>query len=333
MKNLNLLLIGLLLIPTLFLTSCDRGEEPVVYTTPQFTLLKDYMVANNYDLDKILTSPDGKSFVVDAPATEAEVAAFLNTYYIIDLRSATDFALGRVSGAKNVAFANILTEAANAGTKDILVVCYTGNTATYATALLRLYGYRNTRALKWGMSGWNSNFNTWASKIGNPASGHANWSNDAAATPPAYTEPSINTTGTDGASILKKRVEAVVAEGTKVASIADVLANPTNYYINNYFSATDYGAYGHVKGAYRIQPLTLVANNHLNLNSSTTAKIATYCYTGQTSGAITAWLRVLGYDAYTINFGMNGFWNDNPGWGTSGNRWTNSKSKTLSVVN
>jgi rhodanese-related sulfurtransferase len=333
MRKLSLLLIGLFMLPMLILTSCDRGDDPVVNQTPKFDLMKDYMVANNYDLDKILTSPDGKSFVVDAPATEADVAAFLSTYYIIDLRSAADFATGRVNGAKNVAFANILTEAANAGTKDILVVCYTGNTATYATSLLRLYGYRNARALKWGMSGWNTNFNTWASKIGNTASGHANWSFEAAATPPVYSAPTISSTGTDGLSILKKRVEAVVAEGTKVATVADVLANPTSYFINNYFSAADYTAYGHVKGAYRIQPLTLGANNHLNLNPSATAKIATYCYTGQTSGAITAWLRVLGYDAYTINFGMNGFWNDNPGWGTSGNKWTNSKSKSLSVVN
>ncbi|MDX5585695.1 MAG: hypothetical protein QNK20_12435 [Aureibaculum sp.] len=42
------LLIGLLLIPTLFLTSCDRGEEISGGTvTPAFTFLKDHMVVNN----------------------------------------------------------------------------------------------------------------------------------------------------------------------------------------------------------------------------------------------------------------------------------------------
>jgi len=77
MKKISLLLIGLLLIPTLFLTSCDKGDDAAVNTTPAFTLLKDHMLANNLDLDKILMSPDGVNFVQGAPA-EADLPAFLS---------------------------------------------------------------------------------------------------------------------------------------------------------------------------------------------------------------------------------------------------------------
>ena len=57
----------------------------------------------------------------------------------------------------------------------------------------------------------------------------------------------------------------------------------------------------------------------------------TYCYTGQTSAVVTATLRVLGYDAYTMTFGMNGLYNTNPQWAT--NQWGgDSNPKNLPVV-
>ncbi len=178
MKKLSLLLIGLFLIPSLFLTSCDEGDEPVVITTPTFTVLKDYMINNNLDIDKIIKNTDGEMFVQGAPA-DADLATFLAKYYIIDIRSAADYAANHIQGAKNVAFANILTEGAAAGTKPVLVVCYTGQTACYATALMRMYGFSHTQALKWGMSGWNSTTaGSWNNNIGNIAQGNANWSYD-----------------------------------------------------------------------------------------------------------------------------------------------------------
>ncbi len=57
MKKLSIYLIGLLLVPALFLTSCDRGDDPAdnnVVATPAFTLMKEYMVQNNRDISNIL---------------------------------------------------------------------------------------------------------------------------------------------------------------------------------------------------------------------------------------------------------------------------------------
>ncbi|MFO7672395.1 MAG: rhodanese-like domain-containing protein [Lutibacter sp.] len=318
MKKLSLILIGLLLIPTLFLTSCDKGDDVAANTAPAFTLLKDHMLANNLDITKILTSPDGVSFVQGAPA-EADLQTFLNKYYIVDIRSAADFAAKHITGAKNVAFANILAEGPLAGAKPILVVCYTGQTACYGTALLRMYGYKNTQALKWGMSGWNSTTaGSWNGKIGvEIAKGHANWTYDSAPSNLVFTNPVISTLSTDGAAIFKSRVEAVVAEGFKTVSGTDVLNTPNNYFVNNYFSAADYSAFGHIKNAYRINPLTLADNSYLALDPS--AKVVTYCYTGQTSAVITACLRVMGYDAYSLSFGVNGLYNTNSAW--TSNQW------------
>jgi len=80
MKKLTLLLIGLLIVPTLFLTSCDRGDDPsdpTVISTPAAKLMTDYMVQNNLDINNILVNTDGEKFVVAPPATVDLVDDFL----------------------------------------------------------------------------------------------------------------------------------------------------------------------------------------------------------------------------------------------------------------
>ncbi len=332
MKKISLFLIGFLLLPGLLLTSCDRGDElegGEVVSTPAFEILKNYMIANNRDINQILTNPDGKKFVVGAPA-EADLAAFLDKYYIMDIRSSADFLTAHISGAHNVAFKDILTTAATT-TKPILVVCYTGQTACYATALLRLYGYPSTQALKWGMSGWNpATAGSWNNNTGDIAKNSSNWTYAAAPPKVTFDDPVISTTLTDGEAILKERVEAVVAEGFVGVNGGDVLNNPGGYFINNYFSEADYTGFGHIASAYRILPLTLSDDSYKALDPDANT-LVTYCYTGQTSAVISATLRVLGYDAASLKFGMNGLYHSNPAF--SSNQWQgDSKPKELPLL-
>jgi rhodanese-related sulfurtransferase len=333
MKKLSLYLIGLLLVPTLFLASCDRGDDldtGGVIAEPTFDILSDYMVANSLDINNIITNTSGKKFVMPAPSiADYDAAAFKSQYYIMDIRSASAFAAGHIDGAINVAFGDILTQAANKGNKQILVVCFTGQTACYATALLRMYGHPNAQALKWGMSGWSDNTDSWSGKVGNVGAESSNWSYGGAPSLNIYDNPTLSSLSTDGSDILKKRVEDVVAGGFKTVSNADVVASPSNYFINNYFNETDYSGFGHISGAYRILPLT-IANGEIN-NLDKDAKVVTYCYTGQTSAVITACLNVLGYDAYSLTFGMNGLSHDSSQW--SSNHWTSSYSAGLPIVN
>jgi len=332
MKKISLLLIGLLLVPTLLLTSCDRGDDPQSgeAALPTFTLLKEYMEDNSLDINKVITNDAGQKFVVGAPAlADYDAAAFKGKYYIMDIRSADAFATSHIDGAINVPFANILTEAANAGSKTILVVCYTGQTACYATALIRMYGYPNTQALKWGMTGWSDATDSWTSKTGDVGSDSGNWSFGSAPAVNFYDEPVLSSLSIDGEEILKSRVEQVVAAGFKTASNADVTASPSNYFINNYFSDADYTGFGHIDGAYKILPLTLSDGQYRNLDPS--AKVVTYCYTGQTSAVVTACLNVLGYDAYSLTFGMNGLSHSSSQW--SSNQWgVDSHAKGLPLV-
>lgn len=298
-------------VATFSFTGCKQDCDCAVNELGAYEVLAQHLQTIDMDLNHVIKNANDQKFVMAAPAD-----GNLSSKYIMDIRSATDFATGHIDGAVNVPFANILT-AATSATKPILVVCYTGQTACYATSLLRLYGYHDAQALKWGMSGWNPTFDKWTPNIADIAAGHTNWTSAAAIALQTFGNPTVSSSTTDGAALLKERVETVVAEGFKGVNASDVLGSPGNYFINNYFSEADHTGFGHINGAYRVLPLGITDGSINNLDPS--KQVVTYCYTGQTSAVITAFLRVLGYDAYSLKFGMNGLYNSNPAW--TSNQW------------
>ncbi len=292
-KKSRTILALMLALTLVFTMSCkDDTSSP---KNSEFETLTEYLVENDMDIDDIL---------VGWITTASAVVDHESDYYIIDIRSANDYANGHITGAVNSTLGNILTTAASSGSKPILVACYTGQGASHGVVALRLSGYSDAKVLKWGMSGWNADFDSWTGNVGNSAVGNSNWTTDATVTVAEFDGPEINVDGEEGAEILAERVDAMLAGGFKGIANADVLANPANYFINNYWAATDVDHYGHIAGAYRINPLTIAGEEIFNLDPEKT--IVTYCWTGQTSSMITAYLTVLGYDAKSLKFGTNG---------------------------
>jgi 3-mercaptopyruvate sulfurtransferase SseA len=138
---------------------------------------------------------------------------------------------------------------------------------------------------------------------GNIAVGSANWVTTAAPTTGSFTEPVWTSTSTDGAAILKERVQAVLNAGFAPAAAADVLANPSNFQIVNYWSNADYLKYGHFTGAFNVPTISLASDLVKAFDPSKQELV--YCYTGQTSSIATFWLNVLGYNTKGISFGAN----------------------------
>lgn len=85
----------------------------------------------------------------------------LSDFFILDIRSAIDFGKGHIAGAVNVPFAfvakpeNLVMYPTD---KPILVVCYTGHTASVATGILNTLGY-DTWTLRFGMASWTASSN------------------------------------------------------------------------------------------------------------------------------------------------------------------------------
>lgn len=96
------------------------------------------------------------------PATKfvgATPASNLSDFYVLDIRAAADYAKGHVPGAVNVPFAtlvkpeNLVTYPTD---RPILVICYTGHTASMSSSILNTLGY-NAWVIKGGMSAWPCN--------------------------------------------------------------------------------------------------------------------------------------------------------------------------------
>jgi rhodanese-related sulfurtransferase len=307
MKKLNRIMFLMLILPFLLVTSC-KDDDPVpvnpIEPSASFDILSEYLVESDMDLPDVLGAVGG-SWIAARPATMGEIDGFLASRYVIDIRGAEDYNLGHIEGAVNSSLGSIVADAENAEGKQILVVCYTGQTASHATVALRLSGFGNAQVLKWGMSGWTTvgANDHWSGATSSAGKESPNWTMDATAPVETFTNPTFTTTSTDGATILEERVAVMTAGGFKGVASTDVYGNPANYHINNYWAQADVDKYGHIDGAYRINPLSLAGSEMNSLDPD--VPVITYCWTGQTSSMITAYLTVLGYDAKSLKFGAN----------------------------
>lgn len=303
-----------ILITFLFVTSCKKDDpvepevqQPVVTVNESEVLVK-YLESTS--------SPAGKDFVnTDLPtmitATDVNSLNLINKVYIIDIRSAADFATGHIKNAHNVALADVLNHIKTTDLtayEKIVIACYTGQTAGYATSLLRLLGYSNVYDLKWGMCSWNSaTASKWNTTISNGNAYSSQFTTTAATKAAAGSLPKLSTSKTTGQEILEARVATLFSEGFTPATVSstNLFANLSNYYIVNYWSAAHYSDPGHVPGAIQYSPKESLKFDADLKTLPTNKTIAVYCYTGQTSAFVTAYLRLLGYDAKSVLYGAN----------------------------
>lgn len=309
MKELKKVFYLLLIIPIMFVsTSCsddDSGTDPVVVNEAE--VLAKYLEANENVLNTFFNTPQKMIKATD-------VKTNLDTQvdqYIIDTRAAVDFAKGHIEGAVNVSSSAVLDhyKTNNLETKAVVVIiCYSGQGAGWVSGLLRTAGYTNSRDLKWGMCSWNSSTSgywTSASNVNNSRQ------TELVTTPtqrPTVGElPTLSTGKTEPTEILAARIEAVFEEGLSAVKMTNspTFATPDDYFILNYWSEAHYNLM-HIPGAVQYTPGADLTLDTFLKTLPTDKTIAVYCYTGQTSAHVAAYLRVLGYDAKTILFGVNG---------------------------
>jgi len=288
-----------------------NGNDPldsVVLTTAGDAYFSTYKI----DVDGDGTRETGVNTV------PANIVANLDDYYIIDYRSSTDYDWAHIPGANNLALSALVDEIDNLPTdRVILNVCYTGQTASFATSIINILGTQTGHKainLKFGMS-------YYAPLNLVKADGTFNYvtSDDydalmtADVTPKAAAGdlPVVDTGESTDLDILKARAREATARWSSshqysvFASAADVVPLDTNnWYLINYFSDAAY-ANGHLPGAiqYNTSPSEFVSTAALN-TLPTDKSIAIYCYTGQTSAQVVAYLAMLGYDAKTITYGV-----------------------------
>ena len=314
MKRLfSLMTILLAMSLVLGVTGCsDDDDNPATpSTTDEFKLVAE--LGDTYFTT--YETPNGKGVNTTAEAVWNLLSDMdtTNDPYIMDWRSAADYALGHIEGAVNVSLGNF--EAAlddiPAG-KTVLNVCYTGQSASHATAYMNMLGI-SAQNLKFGMCGWTSDTAINKSKWDNAVSDDfTTWMTTTDYTTTTTHEyPELSTGKSTAEEILRARASEYLASGWHTISATalfediEVNGNADDYFIVNYFDSATYAA-GHIPGAFQFTPkLSLREDESLEL-LPTDKKIVVYCYTGQTSSQVVAYLSALGYDAYSLLYGVNG---------------------------
>jgi len=312
MKKLNLLLL-VLLIPAIALwTSCGDDTENTDANSDTTKVVE--VNHTQLLLDKIVENGDfiNTKKVPTMIKAEDVHANLENNFLVIDLRKAKDYAGGHIPGSVNLKLGDLVdyfdgneTEAFD----KIVFACYSGQTASYAASAMQLLGYNNVYAMKWGMCSWNDKFaNKWLENKSDKFADQLEITANEKGAPGEL--PKFECVQTDGAEILLARVNKIFNDGfhNVLIKAEDVFANPSDYYIINYWPENAY-IVGHIPGAICYQPKSSLSKDADLLTLPTDKKIVVYCFTGQHSAFATAYLRILGYDAYSLKYGANSFMN------------------------
>ncbi len=307
----------------ILVSSCKKDEDPIIEA--------EELV--NY----IEMSITPKTLPAYITAVQLDEKIGIADMLIVDIRSAEKWAAGHITGAVNVPDHKLLldyvVDNSVAMDKEIYVVCYSGQSAAWSTSLLRVAGYSNAKSLKFGMTSWTTvaGYDSWTGNVSDD-----NWTTMvqtvSAAKPAAGNLPDLSEGFDDGADIMDARMDKIWAEGFGDAGItaSEVLGltdNP-NYFIINFWSEAHY-LVGHVPNAVNYEPSTDPFTMAMDLKSLPADKtIIVYCYTGQTSAYMAAYLRLLGYDARTLKFGANSMMNEH----MPSSRWFGPETQTPTVT-
>ena len=303
-KEIVLLMLTALMM---FSFGCDTTQQGV----DEFALLSE---AGDTYYSSYTTPANG----VSPNITISDLFTMINDgedLHLIDWRSAEDYAAGHIVGAENKALGDLDDIIPTLPTDKLIVnICYTGQTASVATAVMNLVGQDEeyagleARNLKFGMCAVTTDTtfipktDKWLTQI---AEDEFELVQDPSTTDTVNEFPEISTGSETLAGIIMANLDEATA-GWNITA-ADVFAGGDEYFVINYWSEAEYDDPGHIPGAYQFTPkVSLRSDEDLNL-LPTDKPIVVYCYTGQTSAQVTAYLRLLGYEAYSLLYGVNGF--------------------------
>ena len=212
--------------------------------------------------------------------------------FIVSIRQADVYGEGHITGAMLASWGTDLAEKVAMLPTDqtVYVYCYSGQTAGQAVALMRMLGI-DAISVK-------SGFNYGASTI----EGYENYvSTEATELPDAGAsfDPFV-------LSAVKNYFNSVADNGNFQISLDDVQAETQagTATVVDIRTAEDFAA-GHVAGAVNFP---FGENMQETFGDLPAGKLIVACYSGQTAGQTTAILRMLGYDAVSMKFGMKVGW-------------------------
>ncbi len=294
----------LALLQILFFSSCKNKPEEQIKASDKFEVLIKFLEEN-----KDLVNSENVPFYVHS---DVVFSGLKKNFLIIDLRDSADFASGHINNSVNILPENILYYFENKinppSFDTIVLVCNTGFKSGFTAMCLRYLGYNNVYPLKYGLSEWNKSIaeNYWLANINDISLEEIDTVSHQKASPGKY--PEIISSLSQPEDILYERVSQLLKGNFEdyFISLKDISGNQDNYYILSYWPQERYNK-GHLKGSVQYQQKKSLRTNEF-LNTLPIEKtIVIYCYSGFHASQVTAFLRIIGYNAKALRYGSNSF--------------------------
>lgn len=241
-----------------------------------------------------------------------------SSYFLVSVQKPEDYAKGHVPGAVNIPFSQIAKKenlAKLPKDKKLVIICYTGHTASYTSMFLNELGYE-AYVMKFGTMAWNdttaglgASFKPYTESADLPVD------TSVAEAPAANELPVVSTGQSSPEDVIIAATDAYLSSDkgkVPTISVQDVnekvvKGGDTGYLLLSVQKPEDY-AKGHVPGAINI-PFNQIAREENLKKLPRDKKIVTICYTGHTASYTAMLLNQLGYEAYSMKFGTMA-WND-----------------------
>ncbi|WP_409228045.1 rhodanese-like domain-containing protein [Gudongella sp. SC589] len=242
-------------------------------------------------LDLLNNIPDN-NFIMASDEALALFEENPGAVFWVDLRSADDYAAGHIAGAVNIPYGEMGNHWEVLPTnRQIIFQCYSGQTSAQVTSLANMLGF-NAVSFRGGM-----NFGWAPLELGEDTlEMEANELPEAKA--PELDEKeqiiwdaAVDYFSADNYIIAPADLLALVEENPDAITVVDI-------------RQADAYAEGHIEGAIHI-PFKEVGANVDQIPMNRPAYVT--CYTGQTAGITIAPLRMMGYNAISLNRGMTGW--------------------------
>ncbi len=260
-----------------------------------------------------------------------EVYINVQTYLLIDIRSPEEYSAGHIENAVNKQHSELISYLNSLNTLQypkIIIISNNGQSSSFYTCLLRLYGFGNVFSMSYGMAAWNNNFSgEWLDALHQYNDILSNF-NLTIVPKPDYTPlPEVNLIGGSLMDQVRHRISSVMetdyadtftgSAGDATIDFIYLADRMDQYYIVCYNMGLLYRhlilGIAHPPGAvlYTPPPSSSDLSSTTNLQTlPSDRKIAFYSTDGQLSAFAVAYLRVLGYNASSVLFGANNMFYD-----------------------
>jgi rhodanese-related sulfurtransferase len=263
------------------------------------------------------------------PVIQAEeVYNNLGNYLILDLRDSITFNNGHIQGAMKISNDSIYNyvQVNHSRFNKVVMISASGQLAAYYSSLLQIAGFDNIYYMNYGMASWNVLFSAvWMDRIStyNDADifSHTFYTRSKYSPLP---EIKLNSPGESMLDLLKGRIQLLLKEGfnedyysvnqrsamtfnywlNSKSQLFTICTGPIELYSTNPFTTNTYHLIESIYFQIFPDPSDFRSTSHLQ-TIPTDSSIAIYSATGQESAFYTAYLRLLGYDARSILFGVN----------------------------